>query len=150
MNNEWKIKNDSIESEFGDRVKKLQEDYDVQRKYTEDLKEVVEKKSKENNELQKVIEDLTNKVEAMKNDVARFENSKAELLEQINNLNTELENEIKAKEVLKVKNTEIFNVQKEKESGKVIKCVFWPFLLYLFNTIFFQRCQICKNNYKSN
>ncbi|OWR55317.1 hypothetical protein KGM_214355 [Danaus plexippus plexippus] len=90
MNNEWKIKNDSIESEFGDRVKKLQEDYDVQRKYTEDLKEVVEKKSKENNELQKVIEDLTNK---------------------------KLENEIKAKEVLKVKNTEIFNVQKEKESA---------------------------------
>ncbi|XP_045777537.1 putative leucine-rich repeat-containing protein DDB_G0290503 isoform X4 [Maniola jurtina] len=88
QNNEWKIKSDTMEVEFGDKVKKLQNDLDKQCKCTHELEVLLKNKEIENAELLENINKLKIDIADLEQEKLKIENEKAnlskELLDNIN------------------------------------------------------------------
>ncbi|CAH2235348.1 jg5917 [Pararge aegeria aegeria] len=119
-NNEWKIKNDTLEVEFGDKVEKLQDDLNKQCKFTKELEISLKDKQKENAELNEIINKLKIDLATLEKDKLRIENEKANLCKIIDELNSALERRVKENSTLvtqsKKEILELSNVNEDLKS----------------------------------
>lgn len=83
QNNEWKIKNDTIEAEFGSKVKTLQEDLDSQYKRTNELELLLKSKETENKELVDTINKLKILIASLEQEKSVIEKEKSNICQTI-------------------------------------------------------------------
>lgn len=83
QNNEWKIKNDTIEAEFGSKVKTLQEDLDAQHNRTNELELLLKSKETENVELLENINKLKASIATLEQEKLIIEKEKSNICQTI-------------------------------------------------------------------
>ncbi|XP_052743721.1 repetitive organellar protein [Bicyclus anynana] len=90
--NEWKIKNDTLEVEFGRKLKELQDDLDTKCKSTNELEVLLKNKETENAELKQRIIKLESDIVILEKEKLNTENEKAKFCRTVDELTVSLGN----------------------------------------------------------